>query len=141
MQLSMSSREGPHGRPRRQAAAGTTSGTYKTVKASLAHIRQSRPVSGTYKTVNMAHVRQSRPDYGLGITVKAVEISEVVPLGSSAAGSSAWMTAPSSISWCALLWILVRVFFEPQILVDPLDIRWKVTMHVLLFDSDVQPSS
>jgi len=104
MQLSMSSREGPHGRPRRQAAAGTTSGTYKTVKASLAHIRQSRPVSGTYKTVNMAHVRQSRPDYGLGITVKVVEIFEVVPfsLGSSAAGSSTWTTAPSSSSWCSL---------------------------------------
>jgi hypothetical protein len=50
----------------------------------LAHIRQSRPDNGTYKTVKagfwlmydiqgqiLAHARQSRPDYGAFKTLKA----------------------------------------------------------------------
>jgi len=49
----------------------------------MAHIRQSRPDHGTYKTVNMPRVRQSRPYFGLdGIVLPHLAVlREVLLLG------------------------------------------------------------
>ena len=70
--------------------------------SNMAHIRQSRPDYGTYKTVshirqsrpNMAHIRQSRPDSGRGFQAKVLKLFQVVP-SSLGRGCSPTATASS----------------------------------------------